>query len=116
MALSFLLQHSPAAQMQLLAVQVPSGDSSSSSPAGPGELLMARVLRLLQEGTRGSGGKALPLVYSMLRLCIAWCTGCTAAVSALLLDPSHLPLLADLVGRRVAAGDVHTAGADRVEF
>jgi hypothetical protein len=113
-ALSFLLQHNHAAQMQLLAVQVPTGDSNSS-PTGPVELLMARVTRLLQEGTRGSGsGKALPLVYSMLRLCIAWCSGCTAAVSALLLDLSHLPLLADLVGRRVAAGDVHTAGGDRL--
>jgi hypothetical protein len=72
---------------------------------------MTRVVKLLQEGTRRADGKALPLCYSVLRLLVTWCAGCTAAVSALLSNASHLPLLVDLVGRRVPAGDVHTAGA-----
>lgn len=128
MALSFLLQQNPAAQLQVLALQVPAAESASSGPlavipgppGGPGgvgfngsgtEPLMQRVMKLLQEGTRRADGRALPMCYGLLRLLIAWCSGCSAAVSALLSgNASHLPLLVDLVGRRVASGDVHTAG------
>lgn len=108
MALSFLLQHNPMGQLQLLALQVPGG---LGSPPGSIEPLTPCLVKLLQNGTRRADGKALPLCYSLLRLLVTWCSGCTAAVSALLAPASHLPLLVDLVGRRAPAGDAHTAGA-----
>ena len=108
MALGFLLQHNPMGQLQLLALQVPAGEGS---PPGSIEPLMSRVVKLLQDSTRSSDSKALPLCYCLLWLLVAWCAGCSAAVSALLSDASRLALLSDLAGRRVASGDVHTAGA-----
>lgn len=107
MALSFLLQGNHMGQMQLLALQVPAGQGG---PAGASEFLIPRVVRLLQDSIRGSDSKALPLCCSVLRLLVTWCASCTAAIPALLASPSHLPLLVDLASRRVAAGDVHTAG------
>ena len=106
-ALSYLLESNDMGQLQLLSLQVPAGEGS---PAGSIEPLVPRVVKLLQEGSRRADGKALPLCYSLLRLLIVWCAGCSAAVSALLGPASHLPLLVDLVGRRAPAGDVHTAG------
>lgn len=108
MALSFLLQSNPMGQLQLLSLQVPAGEGS---PAGGIEPLIPRVVKLLHDAARRADGKALPLCYSLLRLLGTWCSGCTAAVSALLANPSHLPLLVDMVGGRAAAGDAHTAGA-----
>lgn len=107
MALSFLLQHNPMGQLQLLSLQVPAGEGS---PPGSIEPLMSRMVKLLQGCTRRSDSKALPLCHCLLRLLVAWCAGCSAAVSALLAYASQLALLADLVGKRVASGDVHTAG------
>lgn len=71
---------------------------------------MPRVVMLLAESARHADGQALPVCCAMLRLLITWCHGCSAAVKVLLSNPAHLPLLVDLVGRRTAAGDAHTAG------
>jgi hypothetical protein len=109
MALSLLLQGNHVGQMQLLALQAPAGQGA---PAGASEFLMPQVVRLLQDSTRGPASTALPLCYSVLRLLVSWCDGCTAAVSVLLTSPSHLQLLVDLASRRVAVGDVHTAGQE----
>lgn len=47
----------------------------------------------------------------MLRLLATWLYDCPPAVSCYLSYPSHLPLLVDLVGGRLAAGaDVHVTG------
>lgn len=98
-------------QMQLLALQVPADHAPPAAlPSTAGEFLMPRLVKLLQDSIRRADGQALPLCYSLLRLLVTWCAGCTAAVSALLGNASHLPLLVDLASRRVASGDVHTAG------
>ncbi|KAF8066204.1 ycf42 [Scenedesmus sp. PABB004] len=96
-----LLQANPAAQARLLALQ--------AGPS-PGDGLLTRCVRLLGECARCGDGAALPACCCVLRLLIAWCDGCAAAVAALLSPPGHLPLVVDLVGRRLPAGDAHTAG------
>jgi hypothetical protein len=99
--LGYLLRDNAPGQNGLLGLQL-------SEAAG--DTLLPRCVRLVGECARRADGKALMAACAALRLLISWCAGCSAAVTALLAAPSHLPLLVDLAGGRLAAGDVHTAG------
>jgi hypothetical protein len=99
--LGFLLHQNPAGQHRLLALQV---------SEDPGDTLLGRCVRLLSECCRRSDAAARQVCCSVLRMLLEWCGGCEAAVAALLAAPSHLPLLVDMVGGRVAGGDANTAG------
>jgi hypothetical protein len=134
MALSFLLQDNPAGQHHLLAIRL-AGDAGSSGaaaaslpllpplpgappPAAAGDgstTVMPHIVKLLAECAGRADRQALPVCYSMLRLLIAWCAGCSAAVAALLSSSSssHLALLVDLIGRRLPGSNEHTAGVAR---
>ncbi|KAG0630720.1 hypothetical protein M758_1G199600 [Ceratodon purpureus] len=109
--LSHILKDNVQCKERVLKIPLEIPSFSTSSP----ELLMARCMKYLAAASPAAASNqdspgTVWLQPVFLRLLVTWVVECPPAVTALLFEPAHLPVLIELLGSTGSTASVHVAG------